>query len=92
MGDGNRAELVAWMLEYDYGAVGFLHTHEASRQRGYGRAVARALTLELAAAHIALFEGLGFARQGGPVAWLRFCPIAADDAGDEVGVGRQSTS
>ena len=41
----------AWILEYDNGSVGILYTREEHRRRGYGRAVARALAAELAAAH-----------------------------------------
>jgi ribosomal protein S18 acetylase RimI-like enzyme len=41
----------AWILEYDNGSIGMLYTRKSHRRRGYGRVVARALAVELAAAH-----------------------------------------
>ena len=42
---------MAWILEYDNGSIGMLHTRPEHRGRGYGRAVVRALAAELATAH-----------------------------------------
>ena len=50
-GKGPALPPAAWILEYDNGSIGMLHTRDDARRRGYGRAVARSLAAELAAAH-----------------------------------------